>query len=119
MAKNQVLEGTYKGQWIQASGDVILIGGKIINKFEIINYEVVTEDTRKSGTSMMLRGAVGIALLGNVGVLAALSAKNKSTYIIAIEWNKNFLNSKEKKKGTKSIIEIDEKIYKKLIKMMI
>lgn len=119
MAKNQVLEGAYKEQRISTSGDIIFIGTQMIYKHHIINYEVITEDTRKSGTSMILRGGVGIALLGNVGVLAALSAKNKSTYIIAVEWNKNFLNSKERKKGTKSIIEIDEKIYKKLIKMMI
>ena len=119
MAKNQVLEGIRKGQIIHTSGDIIFVGSQMIFNHEISNYEIITEETRKSGTSMILRGAVGVALLGGAGVLAALTAKNKNTYIIAIEWNNQFLNSKEKKKGTKSIIEIDDKIYKRFIKMML
>lgn len=76
-----------------------------ITKYNIINYEVITEEKMKSGTSAIMRGALGAAVLGPVGILAGLTAKSKGIHTIAIEW----IN------GKKSLIEIDEKIYKKLI----
>lgn len=119
MSKNSVLEGTYKGCLVNVSNGVISIGSKIICKHDIIRYEIITEEKRKSGTSAILRGATGIALLGGIGVLAALTAKDKKTYIVAIEWNSFFLNSKDKKKGDKSLLEIDDKIYNAFVKMML
>ena len=50
----------------------------------------------------------GVALLGGVGILAGLSAKNKGIFTIAIQW----------KDGKKSLIEIDDKLYKKFINEM-
>ena len=52
------------------------------------------------------RGLVGGALLGPVGLLAGgLSAKNKGIYQVAVQF----------KDGSRSLIEIDDKIYKALI----
>lgn len=56
----------------------------------------------------MTRGLVGGALLGPVGLLAGLSAKNKGTHTLVIEF----------KDGKKSLIEVNEKIYKLLMQKM-
>lgn len=118
MSKNIVLEGAFKGRPINVTNGVILIDTRIICKHNIARYKIITEEKRKSGTSMILRGTAGIALLGSVGALASLTAKDKKTYIVAIEWDNLFLNSKDKKKGNKSLLEIDDKIYNALVKMM-
>lgn len=79
--------------------------GLELTKSNVELYESITEEKMKSGSSAIIRGAFGAAVLGPVGLLAGLTAKNKGIYIIAIEW----------KNGKKSLIEVDEKIYKKLI----
>ncbi len=113
MAKNIVVAGDYEGKVIcsNIAGVYISInftGSKkvMLNKYEIETYEVITEDIRKSASSGVIRGAVGATLLGPVGLLAGLSAKNKGTYTIAIKF----------KDGKNSLIEIDEKIYKAFVK---
>ena len=73
----------------------------------VASYEVVTDEHRKSAASGVGRGLVGGAILGPVGLLAgALSAKNKSIYTVAIQFHD----------GRKSLIEINERIYKALVK---
>ncbi len=81
MAKNIVLEGAFKGRPVSVSNGVISLDSRIVCKHNIVKYEVITEEKCKSGTSMVLRGAAGIALLGSAGVLATLTAKDKKTYI--------------------------------------
>lgn len=49
---------------------------------------------------------MGGFLLGPVGLLDGLSAKNKGVHIIAVQF----------KDGKKSLIEIDEKLYKAFLK---
>lgn len=48
---------------------------------------IVGEDSRKSAGSGIARGAIGGALLGPLGLLAGLSAKNKNntTFLIIYE----------------------------------
>ena len=109
--KNKVLAGDYSGFGIITSGkELQLVTGFMktinLNKETVEKYELITEELRKSGTSAILRGAVGASVLGPVGLLAGKSAKNKGTYQIAIEF----------KDGKKSLIEIDEKGYKLFIK---
>lgn len=116
-AKNQVIAGDYNGSKIYSStGNQLGIGkstqgygyAAICAKPRIESYELITEDKVKSGTSAILRGMAGVSLLGGVGILAGLSAKNKGIYTIAIQW----------KDGKKSLIEIDDKLYKKFITEM-
>lgn len=110
-AKNVVLSGKYKGAEIiihNHCDHVVIKGGKSLNKYDVASYEVITEEKYKSGTSAILRGAAGVALLGGIGVLAALSAKSKGIYVIAVEW----------KNGEKSLIEIDDKLYKRFLQSM-
>lgn len=114
MARNQVMAGEYLYKPVK-----VLLGGKVaislgfkknivLDKTTVKTYELITEEHRKSAVSGVSRGLVGGALLGPVGLLAGLSAKNKGTHVLAIE----YLD------GTKSLIDVDEKIYKYLIQSL-
>ncbi len=111
---NKVIAGDYQGKVITyAAGDIIITTSLFksvkLDKSTVQSYEVITEEHRKSAASGIARGLVGGALLGPVGMLAGgLSAKNKGTYQIAIQF----------KDGKKSLIEVDDKIYKTLIKKL-
>lgn len=116
MAKNMVTAGEYSGKGIAILGGApqILLGNKwtenvLLDKFSVETYDLITEETRKSAASGVARGAVGGALLGPVGMLAGgLSAKNKGAYTLAIQF----------KDGKKSLIEVDEKVYKSIVRSM-
>lgn len=113
-AKNKVIAGDYSGYKISSKGSSVYVDLAyndmvlFLNKNRVESYELITEEKMKSGTSAILRGMAGVALLGGVGILAGLSAKNKGIYTIAIQW----------KDGKKSLIEIDDKLYKKFVSDM-
>ena len=72
----------------------------------IESYELITDEHRKSAKSGIARGLVGGALLGPVGMPAGgMSAKSKGIYQIAIQF----------KDGKRSLLEVDDKIYKAII----
>jgi hypothetical protein len=79
-----------------------------MNKRTVEMYEVLSEEKIKSGTSAVLRGGMGALLLGPVGLLAGLSAKNKGIHVIAIFW----------KDGKQSLIEVDDDLYKVFLQGM-
>lgn len=108
--KNKVVSGEYSKFGIISNGKCVqIVTGFMktldLTKENVETYEILNEEQRKSGTSAVLRGAVGTAIAGPVGMLAGLSAKNKGTYLIKITF----------KDGKVSVIEIDDKTYKKLI----
>lgn len=112
---NYVIAGDYPGWLIQPGGlkgDIVLKRGikKIrINKETVESYEVVTDEHRKSAASGAVKGLIGGALLGPVGALAGgLSAKEKGTYQVAVQF----------KDDKKSLLKMDEKLYKLLIQVM-
>lgn len=115
-AKNLVIAGEYEGKGLAVLNNetciVIAINfiksQKIkLNKTTVESYEVITDEHRKSASSGVARGLVGGALLGPVGLLAGgLSAKNKGTYTLAIRF----------KDGKSSLLEVDDKIYKNIIR---
>jgi len=111
-AKNAIIAGDYLGKQIIASFGIVQIvtgfgKGEQLDKFSVEAYELITDEHRKSAASGVGRGIVGGALLGPVGMLAgAMSAKNKGIYQIAVQF----------KDGKKSLLEVDDKIYKALIK---
>ena len=113
-AKNKVIAGDYEGKGVGAGfGQCYIVVGfgknLYLNKDIIEAYEVISDDHRKSAASGVARGLVGGALLGPVGLLAGgLSAKNKGTYNIVLQF----------KDGKKSLIEVDDKIYKAIMKIM-
>ena len=113
MARNIVIAGDYEGKRLfNGFNHVGLMLGLIksikLTKEEIESYEVMDEESRTSATSAVGRGLVGSFLLGPIGAVAALSAKKKGTHVIAIQF----------KDGKKSLIEIDNKLYKILIKSL-
>lgn len=111
-AKNKVIAGDYLGKVVgQALGQpYISIGftkSVYLNNTTIESYELITDEHRKSAKSGVARGLVGGALLGPVGMLAGgISAKTKGIYQLALQF----------KDGKRSLIEVDDKIYKALIK---
>lgn len=113
-AKNKVVAGDYLNKMVMggkiANPSISLSLTKILNldKKTVESYEIITEETRKSATSGIVRGAVGSVLLGPVGLLAGLSAKNKGTYNIAIKF----------KDGKNSLLEVDDKIYNAIIRVL-
>lgn len=119
MAKNKVIAGDYEGKNLMLSKQAFFgkeelylftgFTGKFpLNKGTVASYEVITEEHRKSAVSGVTRGLVGGVLLGPVGLLAGLSAKNKGTHTLAIEFAD----------GKKSLVEINEKIYKTFMQTM-
>ena len=114
MASNMILEGDYKGKLIViAKNKLVIFSGMFKEKIDldrntIESYEVITEEHRKSAASGISRGLVGGALLGPVGMLAGLSAKNKGDYNIIIEL----------KDGKRFMAEVDDKVYKLLTRIM-
>ena len=113
-AKNKVIAGDYLGKGlILGMGKPSLVVGfgknYYLTKEVVESYEVITDEHKKSAASGVARGLVGGALLGPVGLLAGgLSAKNKGIYQIALQF----------KDGKKSLIEVDDKIYKALIRTL-
>ena len=84
-------------------------GGKIkLDKTTVSEYEVIDENYRCSATSAVGKAAVGSFFLGPVGLLAGLGAKRKGIHTVAIQ----FFD------GKKSLIEIDDAIYKMLMKAL-
>lgn len=116
-AKNKVISGDYLNYSIWISGNCLAMGTDNgwtqtmlhrIAKDTVSDYEVVTEDKMKSASSTILRAGAGALVLGPVGLLAGVSGKNKGIYNVAIMF----------KNGKKSLVEIDEKLYKKLVQTM-
>ena len=111
-AKNKVIAGDYYNYKVSASVGVVTISLLLVetitvDKTTVKNYEVITDEHRKSAKSGVARGLAGKMLLGNVGAMAGVySAKDKGIYQIAIEF----------KNGKRSLIEVDDKIYKLIIK---
>lgn len=112
-AKNAVVNGDYKGKLVgQGGGHAFISVGVFksvdLDKTTVDTYEVMDEQYQKSVTSAVGRAAVGNLLLGPVGLLAGVSAKTKGAYMVAVQF----------KDGKRSLMEVDEKIYKAIISTM-
>lgn len=118
-AKNKVIAGDYESYGVidgfdnkkkESKAEIILSFKNCveIDKDTVESYEIITEEKRKSASSGIARGAIGMTLLGPVGLLAAMSAKQKGIYTIALKF----------KDGKNSLIEVDEKIYKRILKTL-
>lgn len=111
-AKNKVIAGDYEGSQIDISFGTVSIkagflSGITVDRNTVKTYELITDEHRKSAASGVARGLVGGALLGPVGMLAGgLTAKSKDIYQIAMEFTD----------GKRSLIEVDDKIYKAIVK---
>ena len=80
-----------------------------ISKNTIDQYEVLDGQTKKSTGSALGRGLVGGFLLGPLGMIAgAATPKTKGVYLVAVHF----------KSGQNSLLEVDEKIYKNILKVL-
>ena len=112
MAQNKVIAGAYQGKMVgQTFGNAYLQTSflkTVFLKDIVVNYEVLDSDSKKSMSSALLRGGLGAALLGPVGLLAGLSAKNKNSKIIALKFND----------GQECVVDVDDKVFKAILKSL-
>lgn len=117
-AKNAVIAGDFSGSKISYSSGRVKLNLSTfwieISNETVKSYELITDEHRKSAMSGVARGIVGGALLGPVGILAGgLSAKSKGIYQIAIQFKDHPSASFG---GKRCLIEVDDGIYKAIVK---
>lgn len=112
--KNKVIAGDYEKKEIYFqstwSGKKVFIQAGffkkiIIDKATVDSYEVMDETSKNSTLSAVGRAAVGSFFLGAPGLAAALGAKKKRNHVVAIQF----------KDGKRSLIEVDDKIYRAIM----
>lgn len=118
-AKNKVIAGDFSGSRVFKSGsDLCIDSGGLspirMNSDSVEGYELITDEHRRSAASGVARGLVGGALLGPVGMLAGtMTAKSKGIYQVAIQFK---YDRKATYSEKRSLIEIDDSLYKLLVK---
>ena len=111
--KNTVISGDYNNSLVSLGFSGLYISPSFqkkvkINKDTVEDYEVLNEERKTSGASAIGRAAVGSILLGPVGLLAGATAKKKGTHTVAVLF----------KDGKKSLLELDDKLYKELVRSL-
>ena len=115
-AKNMVLAGDFTGCRIfRPSANLAYISGTMKKMDDIpftpqfvSRFEVLTEDTIRSGNSLLLTGSLDPAMLTNLKLHASEHMQNKGIYTIAVK----FVNEK------RVLIEVDDKIYTTIVRRM-
>lgn len=106
---NTVAAGDYKGNTVSEILDIVSIGSAMLSRDTVKSCRVVSKEQRVSLSSAVIRGAIGRAILGPAGLLVGgLSARNVKTYMLEVNW----------KNGKRSLLEIDERMYKAIMKAM-
>ena len=72
-------EEAHRRQLLKEKKAVGIVSGDIPRKDQIKYTKIVAQVSEKSTGSVVTRGAIGLAIAGQVGVTAALTAKNKET----------------------------------------
>ena len=112
-AKNKVISGAYIHFGINSFlGDISLTNSSsaiAINKNTVKNIEIIDSSKQRDTGSSIARGLVGGILLGPAGIVGgALLGKSNGIHLISIEF----------KDGKKSLIEVDDKIYREILKKL-
>ena len=109
---NMVIAGDYKDKGLMlmgGNGPRILLNAReevYLTKETIESYQVMNQNVSTSASSGIARSIIGGALFGNAGALGgAASAKKNVTYTMVI----NF------KDGKRSLIEVNEKMYRAIV----
>lgn len=106
--KNKIITGDYKKKKVDSNGMARIFKTTNLNNKNVKAYEMITDKHQKSSNSRVTRNIVSSTLLGPVGMLAGeLSAKSKGIYQFAIQF----------KYGEKNLLEVDNKLYKAIIKV--
>lgn len=104
-AQNRVIAGKYNGTSLYTFGEWRLP----ISKDTVSHYEVLDQESAKSMSSALTRGIIGGALLGQVGIAAAVTAKTKNIYTVVVYY---------KDSDEKSMLGMDDKTYRLFLKQM-
>lgn len=123
-AKNAVVAGDFNGVAVKLGSAGLYLSGFTVEGYSVMHvdlnrstveqYELITDERRKSAASGIARGLVGNALFGPVGMLAgAVSAKEKGIYQVAVMFKDD--GSHAAYCGKRSLLELDDKLYKKLV----
>ena len=106
-AKNQVIEGKFKGQYlIKDANNIVSIAYGFFKSYKLTTeniekIELLTAEKSKDIGSSVARGLVGGVLLGPIGLVAgALVGKDSNINRFEITY----------KDGEKSLIEVDKKL---------
>lgn len=107
---NRVVSGAYEGRGIIMPRQTPMISLSFtdtmdLNSETIKEYEVIGASQKRSGS--IGRAAVGAALLGPVGLLAGATG-HKNIYQISVTF----------KTGARSLLEVDDKIYRAFVAAM-
>ena len=114
MARNMLIEGDYKNRAVMAPtgrpyNSTGFMKKLYLNKETVDTYEVLNSESQKSMSSGIMRGLIGGAILGPVGALAGgVSAKNKNTYLVAVQF----------KDGKRSLLELEGVLYQALVQKL-
>lgn len=118
MAKNTVIAGDYVGArvylpgWLMGEDSPAYIstsdGDLTISKHTVANIGVVDETTKSGLKSGVIRAAMGGLVLGPIGLAAGLTARSSKEITLSVDF----------KNGKRCMIEVDNEIYKRILKCM-
>lgn len=119
MIKDMVIAGDYKGGrvelplgWMGDNPPAYIISKKYgqinLDKKTVDKVSVIDEETISGFKSGVIRATAGAAILGPAGMAAGLTASNKKSYTLNVEF----------KDGKKCMIEVNGKIYKRILECM-
>lgn len=106
-ARNEILEGKYKGKVIakRLDGKIFVLKGfkyVIFDETNIKDIEVINQEQSRDVGSSVARGIAGGILLGPIGLLAgAMLGKNSNINMVTITFTD----------GEKSLAEVDKNIF--------
>ena len=110
---NKVVAGDYAGRKVKVKffHRIVLCRAFhepiVVDETTVNRYTVVSQEISKDGKSALRRGCLGTLFFGTVGLLlGCVMAKNKTITTVSLEF----------KNGDKSLIEVDGRIYKILVK---
>jgi hypothetical protein len=111
LIKNQVISGDYENRLVDIGGwtaSFLIIRKDAITKLAKItkdtvqSYRLISSESEIKGSSFFKRAAVGTLVLGPLGLLAGLTAKEREIYYVKVFF----------KDGKESIMALDDNYYK-------
>lgn len=80
----------------------------LLNKDTVEQYELITEEHYKSTVGTLAKGAIGVALLGPIGLLAGFTGRAGKIHRIAVKF----------KDGKNSLIEFSDIEYNEFLRFV-
>lgn len=112
-AKNKVIAGDYEGWDVIIGSRTLNLMHRLtkveLNKTNVTDCQVVTSQSGSSFWGTFLRGYLGNAILGPAGLMAStVGAAGKQIILLSLEFSG----------GKRSLLEIDDKMYKKIVQIL-